>query len=189
MRPWTCASTPSTGACTTTSGRAATASRGASRRSVSDHEKHVVAYVERADLFLKNLQQRRRTIQRIAEAILEMQQGYLETGQRTFLRPLTRTRLAQRLELHESTVSRALLHKFVQLPSQEVVSFDVFFENAVSAKDIVAGLIAAESDDTPLSDQAIAETLKQRGYPVARRTVVKYLEELRLPASYLRRRR
>ena len=113
--------------------------------------------MERADLFLKNLQQRRRTIQRIAEAILELQQGFLETGQRAFLRPLTRTGLAQRLDLHESTVSRALLHKYVQLPSQEVVSFDVFFENAVSAKDIVAGLIAEESADAPLSDQAIAD--------------------------------
>ncbi|MBV9852651.1 MAG: RNA polymerase factor sigma-54 [Armatimonadetes bacterium] len=159
------------------------------RRQVSDHEKHVVAYVERADLFLKNLQQRRRTIQRIAEAIVESQQGFLETGQRAFLRPLTRTRLAQELDLHESTVSRALLHKFVQLPSQEVVSFDIFFENAVSAKDAVAALIAEESADAPLSDQAIAEALAERGLPVARRTVVKYREELRLPASYLRRHR
>ena len=165
-----------------------TASRG-THRQVSDHEKHVVTYVERADLFLKNLHQRRRTIQRIAEAILELQQGFIETGRRGFLHPLTRTRLAQRLELHESTVSRALLHKYIQLPSQEVVPFDVFFENAVSAKDTVADLIAGEAPDMPLSDHAIAEVLAERGFPVARRTVVKYREELRLPASYLRRRR
>ena len=161
----------------------------AARRNVGDHEKHVVAYVERADMFLKNLNQRRRTIQRIAEAIVERQQGFLETGRRPFLRPLTRTRLAQQLELHESTVSRALLHKFVQLPSQEVVAFDIFFENAVSAKDTMAALIAEESAAAPLSDQAIAAMLVERGHPVARRTVVKYREELRIPASYLRRHR
>lgn len=158
-------------------------------RRVSDHERHVVTFVERADLFLKNLQQRRRTIQRITEAIVEQQQGFLETGKRPFLRPLTRTYLAQALYLHESTVSRALLHKYVQLPSQEVVSFDIFFENAVSIKDAVAELIAEESPDAPLTDQTIVKILQSRGITVARRTVVKYRDDLRIPASYLRRRR
>jgi RNA polymerase sigma-54 factor len=162
--------------------------RTANRR-VSDHERHVVAFVERADLFLRNLQQRRRTIQRITEAIIEQQQGFLETSQRNFLRPMTRTQLAQQLTLHESTVSRALLHKYVQLPTQEVVTFDIFFENAVSIKDAVAELIAGEPADSPLTDQALVEMLSERGFRVARRTVVKYREELRLPASYLRRQR
>ncbi len=154
-----------------------------------DHQKHVVAYVERANLFLKNLQQRRRTIHKIARALVESQQGFLETGQRAFLRPLTRTRLAETVGMHESTISRALLHKYVQLPSQEVVAFDIFFEQAATIKDTVAELVAAENADTPLSDQAIADLLKARGTVVARRTVVKYREELRIPASYLRRRR
>ncbi len=159
------------------------------RRHISDHERHVVAFVERADLFLRNLQQRRRTIQRITEAIVEQQQGFLETSRRVFLRPMTRTGLAQELGLHESTVSRALLHKYVQLPTQEVVPFDIFFENAVSVKDAVAELIAGEPPDAPLTDQALVEMLTARGFQVARRTVVKYREDLRLPASYLRRRR
>jgi RNA polymerase sigma-54 factor len=159
------------------------------RRRLSDHERHVVEFVERADLFVRNIQQRRRTIVRITRAIVEQQQGFLETGQRSFLRSMTRTRLAQDLGLHESTVSRALLHKFVQLPAQEVVPFDIFFENAVSVKDAVAELIAQESSDSPLTDQAIKDILQKRGVQVARRTVVKYREELRLPASYLRRRR
>ncbi len=154
-----------------------------------DHQKHVVAYVERANLFLKNLQQRRRTIHKIARALVESQQGFLETGQRAFLRPLTRTRLAQTVGMHESTISRALLHKYVQLPSQEVVAFDIFFEQAATVKDAVAEIVASESADAPLSDQAITDLLKARGAVVARRTVVKYREELRIPASYLRRRR
>ncbi len=154
-----------------------------------DHEKHVVAYVERANLFLKNLQQRRRTIHKIARALVDTQQGFLETGQRAFLRPLTRTRLAETVGMHESTISRALLHKYVQLPSQEVVAFDIFFEQAVTVKDAVAEIVAAEDSTSPLSDQAITDMLQRRDMVVARRTVVKYREELRIPASYLRRRR
>jgi RNA polymerase sigma-54 factor len=154
-----------------------------------DHQKHVIAYVERASMFLKNLQQRRRTIQKITQTLIECQQGFLETGQRSFLRPLTRTRLAKMVEMHESTVSRALLYKYVQLPTQDVVSFDVFFENAVTIKGTITALIAEESRDAPLSDQAIVDILHERGMTVARRTVVKYREEMRIPASYLRRRR
>lgn len=152
-------------------------------------QKHVVEYVERADLFLKNIQRRQWTIQRIATTLVEHQQGFLETGKRAFIRPLTRTQLAQQLGMHESTISRALLHKYVQLPSQEVVSFDIFFGSGTNAKDAVASLVASENPLSPLSDQAITDALNNRGIRVARRTVVKYREELRIPASYLRRQR
>ena len=162
---------------------------GGSARLSADHQKHVIAYVERASMFLKNLQQRRRTIQKITQALIECQQGFLETGQRSFLRPLTRTRLSKLVEMHESTVSRALLYKYVQLPTQEVVSFDVFFENAVTIKGTIAALISEEPAEAPLSDQAIVDVLHQRGMTIARRTVVKYREEMRIPASYLRRQR
>ena len=155
----------------------------------ADHQKHVIAYVERANMFLKNLQQRRRTIQKITMAVIECQQGFLETGQRTFLRPLTRTHLAKMVGMHESTVSRALLYKYVQLPSQDVVSFDIFFENAVTLKGIIADLVSEEAPGLPLNDQAIVDALQERGFTVARRTVVKYREEMRISASYLRRRR
>jgi len=158
-------------------------------RLTPDHQKHVIAYVERASMFLKNLQQRRRTIQKITQALIECQQGFLETGQRSFLRPLTRTHLAKMVGMHESTVSRALLYKFVQLPTQDVVPFDIFFENAVTVKGAIASLIEEEIPDAPLSDQAIVDALSSRGQTVARRTVVKYREEMRIPASYLRRRR
>lgn len=154
----------------------------------SDHQKHVIAYVERANMFLKNLQQRRRTIQNITQALIECQQGFLETGQRQFLRPLTRTHLAKMVSMHESTVSRALLYKYVQLPSQDVVSFDIFFENAVTLKGVIATLVSEETPGFPLSDQALVDALLERGFTVARRTVVKYREEMRISASYLRRR-
>jgi len=154
-----------------------------------DLQKHVLEYVERADLLLKNIERRQWTIQRIAVALVEHQQGFLETGQKSFMRPLTRTQVAHELGMHESTISRALLHKYVQLPSQEVVSFDFFFGVSSTARDAVAEMIAAEDRRNPLSDQAITQALNDRGITIARRTVVKYREELRLPASYLRRQR
>jgi RNA polymerase sigma-54 factor len=171
------------------SGRKAPASVKTTTTLTPEHEKHVVAYVERANLFIKNLQRRKRTIQRIAITLVEHQQGFLETGNKSFLRPLTRTQIAQELSMHESTISRALLHKFVQLPSQEVVSFDIFFGTPPTAKEAIAQLIAEENPTAPLSDQAIVEELTRRGLSVARRTVVKYRDELRIPASYLRKKR
>jgi RNA polymerase sigma-54 factor len=155
----------------------------------SDQDTHIVSYVERANLFLKNLQRRRSTILRIAHALVMYQQGFLETSNRTFLRPLTRTQLAEQVGLHESTISRALLHKFIQLPTQEVVPFEFFFDTGVNAKQAIAALVAEEDPAAPLSDMAITRALEDRGLPVARRTVVKYREELRIPASYLRRKR
>ncbi len=100
--------------------------------------KHIAQYVDRANLFLKNIQQRKKTIERITRCLIEIQQGFIETGSRAFLVPLTRTELAERAGLHESTVSRALLRKFVQLPSQDVVAFDSFFTAAGSVKDMIA---------------------------------------------------
>jgi RNA polymerase sigma-54 factor len=164
------------------------APRDAGVRLSVDHQKHVIAYVERANMFLKNLQQRRRTIQKITMTLIECQQGFLETGQRSFLRPLTRTNLAKMVGMHESTVSRALLYKYVQLPSQDVLPFDIFFENAVTIKGVIAALVSEETQEAPLSDQELVDALAARGLHVARRTVVKYREEMRISASYLRRR-
>ena len=151
--------------------------------------RHIVQYVERADIFLKNLNQRQKTIERITRCLIESQQGFVETGSRSFLLPLTRTELAKRTGLHESTVSRALLHKYVQMPSQEVLQFDSFFASAGSAKEAIASMIAEESPDHPLSDEALRHELKEIGIVLARRTIVKYRESMRIPASYLRRRR
>ena len=156
---------------------------------LSGEEKtHIVEFVERADLFIRNINQRRRTLRQITKAIVEYHQGYLETGSRAFLRPLTRTRIAKALKMHESTISRATSSKYIQLPSEEVVSFEFFFDNSVSVKDLIGDLISSENKTVPLSDQAIAEILQERGLNVARRTVVKYREAMKILSSRQRRR-
>jgi len=161
---------------------------GTGTRLSDDEKKHIVEFVERADLFIKNINQRRRTLRQITKAIVEYQQGYLETGSRAFLRPLTKTKIARALNMHESTVSRATSNKYIQLPSEEVVSFDFFFDNSVSVKDLIGELIASEDKSNPLSDQAIAKILQERGLNVARRTVVKYREAQKILSSRQRRR-
>ncbi|MGC8862837.1 MAG: RNA polymerase factor sigma-54 [Armatimonadota bacterium] len=150
-------------------------------------KQHIVQFVERADLFIRYINERRRTLRQITKAIVEYQQGYLETGSRAFLRPLTRTKLARMLKIHESTVSRATANKYVQLPSEEIVPFDFFFDGSVSIKDMIIELIASEDPANPLSDQQIADKLRERGYDVARRTVVKYREAEKILSSRQRR--
>ncbi|HUV04891.1 MAG TPA: RNA polymerase factor sigma-54 [Armatimonadota bacterium] len=153
-----------------------------------NEKKHVLEYVERADLFIKNLNQRRKTLKSIAKCIAEYQQGYLDTGSKLYLRPFTRVKVAEMLGLHESTVSRATANKYVQLPNQEVMPFEFFFQSSPSIADMVVQMIAGEDPTHPLSDQDISNILTQQGHRVARRTVVKYRESQKILSSRQRRR-
>ena len=138
-------------------------------------------------MFIRNINQRRQSLRQITRCIIDFQTGFLETGSRQFLRPLTRTRVAQLLEIHESTVSRATANKFVQLPNQEVVSYNMFFNSSLSVKDAIESLIHSENPAQPLSDQQIVEQLAG-GVHLARRTVVKYRDTLKILSSTRRRR-
>lgn len=153
-----------------------------------DDKKHITEQVERAELFIRHINQRRKTLRMITKCIIECQQGFLETGNRQFLRPLTRTRVAKMLSIHESTVSRATANKYVQLPNQEVVKFDVFFNSSLSIKDAIEEIIQSEDPSSPLSDQQITDMLVDRGIHVARRTIVKYREDRKILSSARRRR-
>ncbi|MGB9588972.1 MAG: RNA polymerase sigma-54 factor, partial [Armatimonadota bacterium] len=160
---------------------------GCSKKYTDQEKKHIVEYVERADLFIRNINQRRKTLRRIARCITDLQHGFLDTGSKLYLRPLTRATIAEILNLHESTVSRAIANKYVQLPNEEVVPFDFFFQSSPSISDMIAQLIASEDKSHPLSDQEIANILTERGYPIARRTVVKYREAQKILSSRQRR--
>ncbi|MBC8103056.1 MAG: hypothetical protein H7Z41_10770 [Cytophagales bacterium] len=153
----------------------------AMRRYIRDH-------VERAQRFLSGVSRRGQTLRRIALTLTEMQPGFLETGNRAFLRPLTRQTLAELLELDESVISRAVADKWVQLPGGEVVALDAFFGNAHAIRDALAALISEENPAHPYSDEEIADMLCAQGFPLARRTVAKYrgLEKI-LPARLRKR--
>lgn len=161
----------------------------ASAPEMNDQERqHIREYVTRAKFFIDNINQRRQTIGRITQVIVECQRDFLENGIQ-HLRPLTRAEVGERIGMHESTVSRATAGKFVLLPTGQVVPFSMFFTASLGVKDVIKNIIAAEDSARPFSDQEIVERLREdHGIRLARRTVAKYREELQILPARLRKR-
>jgi RNA polymerase sigma-54 factor len=160
----------------------------------------VRAYVQervRSGAFLiKSINQRQRTIHRIASEIVDIQQEFFEHGI-SHLKPLTMADVAHKVGFHETTVSRTVSGKYMKTP---VGTFDMkyFFTPGLrtsdgqqvsnkTVKDLIAGMVAAEDGASPLSDQEIMDRLKAQGIEIARRTVAKYRIVLRIPPSHARR--
>jgi len=143
----------------------------------------------RASLFVKCLQQRNHTIQRLMQRIVAIQRAFILKGEK-YLQPLTRAQIAHELEVHESTISRAVANKAVQMPNGRIIPLSNFFDRSLNVRTVLRELIAEET--LPLSDAELAGMLADRGYNVARRTVAKYRSmegilpaNLRHPASQL----
>lgn len=144
---------------------------------------HVRSYVHRARAFTSHINERRRTMKRVAMYVVERQKEFLRHGWRE-LRPLTRAEVADALDLHESTVSRATADKYVMLPSGQVIPFAKFFQAALSVQDVLRELI--EKEEAPLTDAQLVDLLRDAGYFVARRTVAKYRNQMGILPSSLR---
>ncbi|GIN19728.1 RNA polymerase factor sigma-54 [Siminovitchia fordii] len=149
---------------------------------------------------MRSIEQRKQTLMKVGMAIIEEQQDFFLKGPR-FLKPLTLKDVAEKIDVHESTVSRAIRGKYIQTPSgmHELKKFfsQALQSNAASdgeqasagqAKTLIKGLIDKEDKSKPLSDQAIANMLKDKGLTLSRRTVAKYREQLRIPSSTKRKR-
>ena len=148
-------------------------------------------YRDAANL-LSSLAQRGSTIARVTEAIFEVQTEFLTEGTKS-IKPLTLKTIAERIGVHESTVSRVTSNKYVQTP-HGMYPLRFFFSNelattqgeAISAKQVknlIQEMVDAETPTKPLSDQAISNALKIKGILLARRTVQKYRDELGIPTS------
>ncbi|TNF56006.1 RNA polymerase sigma-54 factor [bacterium] len=145
---------------------------------------------------LKSLGQRKKTIYRITESILKFQEEFFRKGIE-HLKPLNLKDIATDLGMHQSTISRVTSNKYLQCP-RGLFSFRYFLSNAVhseqgevsssTVKDIIRQLVANEDPRAPLSDKGIYEILNRRNINIARRTVAKYREELKIP-SHTRRKR
>ena len=144
---------------------------------------HVQAYLARTRLFISNIKRRWETLASITQCLIQLQPDFLIQG-RGALRRLTRADVAEQLNLHPSTISRATADKYLLLPNAEVVPFSLFFESNMSVKEALKELVGQET--RPLSDQRVTDLLNARGIPVARRTVAKYREQLGLLPSTLR---
>jgi RNA polymerase sigma-54 factor len=140
--------------------------------------------LEKADLLVKCLQQRTNTIVRLMRGIVKLQRKFILKGD-GHLRPVTRARLAKELEVHESTISRAVSAKIVQLPNGHVIPLSKFFDRSLSVRTAVKEIINHETK--PLSDSEIAAELELQGYRVARRTVAKYRSMEGILPSHLRK--
>jgi RNA polymerase sigma-54 factor len=158
-----------------------------SNETTEDEKEHVRQYVGRAKFFIDNINRRRATIQRIAEALVDRQRDYLVHGVQHLV-PLTRAEVGELIGMHESTVSRATAEKYVMVPSGEVVPFSHFFTASLGVKDQIRRMIDAEDQGHPLSDQEIADALAADGVALARRTVAKYRDELQILPARLRHR-
>jgi RNA polymerase sigma-54 factor len=167
------------------------------KESGSDETRNYVKEKLRSALWLlKSVDQRQRTIYKVAESIVRHQRGFLDHGIE-HLRPLVLRDVATDIGMHESTVSRVVANKYMHTPGG-VWEMRFFFHSGITStmgeaissvtiKDKIRKMIEAEDTSRPLSDSRIAELLGSDGLPLARRTVAKYREELRIPPSNLRK--
>ncbi len=146
---------------------------------------------------IKSIEQRRQTIYKVIESILKFQLEFFKKGDQRLV-PLTLKDVADDIDMHESTISRATNGKYVQTP-RGLFELKYFFTTGLSSstgddisstsiKSIIKDIIDSEDSKKPYSDQKIADILKSKGNSISRRTVAKYRDELEIPSSTMRRR-
>jgi RNA polymerase sigma-54 factor len=168
------------------------------RLSGESERKYLADCLQKASWLEKSLDQRARTVLKVAAEIVERQRGFLEHGV-AHLKPLNLRMVADALGIHESTVSRAAANKTIATP-RGIFEFRYFFTGSIAAtegreahsaeavKHRIRKMILEESPDAVLSDDAIVAILSREGIDIARRTVAKYREIMRIGSSVERRR-
>ncbi len=168
------------------------------KRGDQSHDNQMMRdHLQEARWLLKSLHSRHETLLRVAHRIIEHQKAFLEHGPEA-MKPLVMREIAEELDLHESTISRAATNKYMLTP-QGVFEFKYFFSSHVGSMDgdnhsstairaRIRKMIQAEQSGKPLSDNKITALLKQEGISVARRTVAKYRESMSIPSSSERKR-
>ena len=148
--------------------------------------------LQEAKWFLKSLNSRNETLMNVARCIVDYQLGFFEYGEEA-MRPLVLSDIAEKVEMHESTISRVTTQKYMHTP-RGIYELKYFFSSHVATatggecsstaiKALIKKLIAAEESAKPLSDSKLATILSEQGIKVARRTVAKYREALAIPPS------
>jgi RNA polymerase sigma-54 factor len=127
--------------------------------------------IEKANLLIKCIQQRSNALKLLLEKLVVIQKDYILQGDLA-MTPLTRAEIAGMLDMHESTISRAVSSKTVQLPNKKIVPLAIFFDRSLAHRTLIKQMI--EDENHPLSDSEIQGMLKEQGIEIARRTVAKY---------------
>jgi RNA polymerase sigma-54 factor len=160
-------------------------------------KEYVEERLRSAQWLIKGMEQRSKTIYKVAESIVKFQLEFLDKGI-THLRPMVLKGVAEDIGMHESTISRVTTNKYMHTP-QGIFPMKYFFTtgfsdgsgaeiSSLTVKDTIQKLIKEENLTMPLKDQQIVDLLKERGIDIARRTVAKYREELRIPPTSVRKR-
>lgn len=170
-----------------------------SKSAVSDKDKgYLFECLQTANWLVKSLDQRARTILKVAEQIVRQQDSFFMYGVQ-HLRPLNLKTIADAISMHESTVSRVTSNKYVSTP-RGIFELKYFFTSAIASNDDgeahssesvrfrIKQLIDAEQVSDVLSDDQLVDRLKDEGVDIARRTIAKYREAMRIPSSVQRRR-
>ncbi|MDA3799345.1 MAG: RNA polymerase factor sigma-54 [Kiritimatiellae bacterium] len=165
-----------------------------------DTPKDTIKYIKEklasSKFLITSIEQRQNTLKNISTVIVEEQQEFFRNGIKN-LKPMTMQEVADKVGVHETTVSRAVSSKYMQTPNG-IFELRYFFTTGLqtadgssvsneSVKDMIANMIEDEDTSKPLSDQVIADILKGKGINVARRTVAKYRIKLKIPSSSMRR--
>ena len=161
-------------------------------RARGDDASWMKGQLQEARWLLKSLQSRAETLQKVADVIVRRQSAFLDYGPEA-MHPLVLREVAEEVGMHESTISRVTTRKYMHTP-RGTFELKHFFSSGVATEDggsasataiqaMLRKLITAEDARRPLSDQALAEELHRRGIQVARRTVAKYREAMRIPSS------
>ncbi|TAK83608.1 MAG: RNA polymerase factor sigma-54 [Aquabacterium sp.] len=170
--------------------------RGASRGQGDGGGQALASRLQEARWFVKNIQQRFDTILRVSQAIVERQKNFFTHGE-IAMKPLVLREIADELGLHESTISRVTTAKYMASPFG-TFELKYFFGSSLNTeaggnasstavRALIKQLIAAEDQKKPLSDSQLSQMLEEQGIQVARRTVAKYREALRIAPANLRR--
>ncbi|MCH7779714.1 MAG: RNA polymerase factor sigma-54 [Acidobacteria bacterium] len=172
--------------------------RGAATDTPRDAKDYVRNKLRAAFRLIKSLEERQRTIFKVATSIVKFQRGFLDHGVEK-MKPLVLRDVADDIGMHESTVSRVVNQKYMHT-HRGVFEMRFFFHSGISSnrgaeavssltvKEKIRKIVESEDSAKPLSDSAIVQTLKAEGLQIARRTVAKYREELKIPSSSQRRR-
>ena len=161
-----------------------------------DTRQYIRKKVESARWFISSIYQRKFTMLKVMEAIIEKQRDFFEKGPE-HIKPLIMREIAEMIGMDISTVSRVVNGKYVQT-DYGVFELKYFFNERIENEDgeeistrkiknRIKELVEAEDPHKPLSDEKISQILKSEGFPIARRTVAKYREQLKIPVARLRR--
>jgi RNA polymerase sigma-54 factor len=164
-----------------------------------DVKEYLADKMRQAKWAIRSIQQRRSTLMECAQCILELQEKFFRFGP-GHLVPMSLADVARQLDVHESTVSRAVRDKYLQCASG-VYPFGYFFSRGLghgtggeegtapdTAKALLKALVAGEDRDRPLSDQKLCQQMEEKGVRLSRRTVAKYRDELGIPSAAGRKR-